>query len=155
VFASGAETLPEKCLLGEMENLLNIAWLILSLLAGLLWLRRWRDVSRYSFPLQLATLTCALIILFPVVSANDDLYLQQIAIEASENQKRSSAEVSGKLLRQPGHIGTGFLALLQIPPALCFDADLTMTVDVPPSVLLERIFSFSLLNRPPPHLFLA
>jgi hypothetical protein len=138
-----------------MENLLNIAWLVLSLAAGWLWLRRWRDVSRYSFPLQLATLTCVLIILFPVVSANDDLYLQQIAIEASENQKKSSAEVSSKLVRQAGPVGTGFLALLPTPPALRFDADLTMAADLPPQVLLERIFSFSLLNRPPPHLFLA
>lgn len=155
MFASGAEALPEKCLLSEMENLLNVAWLVLSLAAGWLWLRRWRDVSRYSFPLQLGTLTCTLIILFPVVSANDDLYLQQTAIEASENQKRSGVEASGKVIRQSGHVPTTLLALLQILPALCFDPELTMAADAPPAVLLERIFFFFLLNRPPPHLFLT
>lgn len=154
MFGSGP-TLPEKYRLGEMENLLNIAWLVLSLAAGWLWLRRWRDVSRYSFPLQLGTLTCALIILFPVISANDDLYLQQIALETSENQKRSCVEVSGKLVRQPGHVGNTFLALLQTLPALCFDPEPTMAAEAPASLLLQRIVSFPSLNRPPPRLPLA
>ena len=73
-----------------MVSLLNALWTLLSLAAAWAWLRRGRRFSRHSVAIQLCSLACALIILFPVVSANDDLAMQQMATETSERQKPSN-----------------------------------------------------------------
>jgi len=138
-----------------MENLLNAAWLLLSLAAGWLWLRRWRDISRFSFPVQLCALACSLIILFPVVSANDDLYLQQIAIETSDKQKSSTVTFSGKLARQCSHPSAASFAMPQTPPTAYCDAVLAMVATAVVSLLTTTISFLPFLDRPPPRLFLA
>ena len=79
-----------------MEQLLNLAWLLLALPAY--WL--WRS-SRYARTGQLLTslqcllsLACMLLILFPVVSATDDLHVMRAEMEESQTGKRSIGQSS-------------------------------------------------------------
>lgn len=138
-----------------MEVLLNAAWMLLSLATGWLWLRRWRDVSRYPLLVQLCSLTCALIILFPVVSANDDLYMQRTAIETSDKQKSSLVGPSGKLARQCSHARAASPALPQTPAGARADAALSGVSTGVVAPLITTSFCLPFLNRPPPLFFLA
>jgi hypothetical protein len=77
-----------------MELLLNLAWLLLALPAYWLW--RDRKVSRgFSSRQCLLALACALAILFPVVSATDDLRAMRAEMEESPVSKRSLRQASG------------------------------------------------------------
>jgi hypothetical protein len=80
-----------------MEVLLNILWLALCNLAVWYWLLRWqRDRQRRSMAVQFSTLACILVLLFPVISASDDLYAIQVPFEITGAQKSSRASLSGK-----------------------------------------------------------
>jgi hypothetical protein len=80
----------------EMELLLNLVWLLLALPAYCLW-HNSRD-SRKSggpSPVQcLLALSCALVLLFPVVSATDDLHAMRAEME--ESSKRSLRQAGGE-----------------------------------------------------------
>jgi hypothetical protein len=77
-----------------MELLLNLAWLLLALPAYWLW--RDRKVSRGFSSLQcLLALGCVLAILFPVISATDDLRAMRAEMEESSASKRSLRQGSG------------------------------------------------------------
>ena len=74
-----------------MELLLNLAWLLLALPAYWLWrrgagARLARKVSALQFLLALA---CALVLLFPVISATDDLHAMRAEMEDSAVSKRA------------------------------------------------------------------
>jgi hypothetical protein len=70
-----------------MELLLNLAWLLLVLPAYILW--RNSRTQRKITPMQcLLTLGCMLVILFPVISASDDLHAMQAEMEESPAGKR-------------------------------------------------------------------
>ena len=74
-----------------MELLLNLAWLLLALPAFWLW-RGARSVPRGSkfSPVQcVLALGCMLVILFPVVSATDDLRAMRSEMEESSANKRA------------------------------------------------------------------
>jgi len=68
-----------------MELFLNLCWLALLLPAYWLWRRRISSghCARSSFVI-IATLGCALVLLFPVISVSDDLYAVSQAMEESE-----------------------------------------------------------------------
>jgi hypothetical protein len=138
-----------------MENLLNAAWLVLSLVAGCLWLRRWRLVSRFSLPVQTCALGCSLIILFPVVSANDDLYLQQTAIETSEKQKSAATSFLGNLVQPSRHHIIFSFGLAQTPPKERHDVLFARLSAGPGLLRLATFSSPSFLTRPPPYRSLA
>ncbi len=74
-----------------MELLLNLAWLLLALPAFCLWRgSRTSPASRRFTSLQcLLALGCLLVILFPVVSATDDLRAMRNEMEESPASKRS------------------------------------------------------------------
>jgi hypothetical protein len=89
-----------------MELLLNLAWLLLALPAYWLW--RGRGIVRLGrrSSLQcLLSLACMLVILFPVVSATDDLHVMRAEMEESPTSKRSvcqrSAEKASACQHQP------------------------------------------------------
>jgi hypothetical protein len=68
-----------------MELFLNLCWLTLALPAYLLWRQRvstnpWSQASL----VIICTLGCALVLLFPVVSASDDLHAVAQAMEESK-----------------------------------------------------------------------
>lgn len=95
-----------------MELLLNLAWLLLAVPAFYLW-RSSERARRHKFgSLQcLLALGCVLVMLFPVISATDDLHAMRSEIEESQVNKRS--------LRQAGHEKSSVWNIrLQSPPAL-------------------------------------
>lgn len=80
-----------------MELLLNLSWLLLALPAY--WL--WRDCRRtpaergFSAIRCVLALGCMLVMLFPVVSASDDLRAMRAELEESPTSKRSICQSSG------------------------------------------------------------
>ncbi len=73
-----------------MELLLNLLWLLLVLPACWLWRVSRNDSSQRKFSsLQcVLTLTCVLVILFPVISATDDLHAMRAEMEESQVNKQ-------------------------------------------------------------------
>ncbi|HEX4783351.1 MAG TPA: hypothetical protein VH350_03355 [Candidatus Sulfotelmatobacter sp.] len=85
---------PGKCLsppVSVMELLLNVAWLLLALPAFWLWRSsKAAPVVRKFTALQcLLALGCMLVVLFPVVSATDDLRAMRSEMEESPASKRT------------------------------------------------------------------
>ena len=79
-----------------MELLLNLAWLLLALPAFWLW-RGTRSAPRrrkFSAFQCLLALGCMLVILFPVVSATDDLRAMRNEMEESPASKRTIRQAS-------------------------------------------------------------
>jgi hypothetical protein len=106
-----------------MELLLNLCWLSLLLPAYLLWRRRTSTTGSASpagsppaRPLVfLCALGCAFVLLFPVISASDDLHPMRPEMEESE-----------RAFRHPGHCACTLHALTHAaPPALSSYASLT------------------------------
>ena len=79
-----------------MELLLNLAWLLLAMPAYWLWrASRTASTGRKFNSLQcLLTLGCMLVILFPVISATDDLCAMRAEIEESPACKRTVRQSS-------------------------------------------------------------
>lgn len=76
-----------------MELLLNLTWLLLALPAYWLWRRRW--TSRKASSLQcLLALGSVLVILFPVISATDDLHAMRAEMEETPISKRTLRQAS-------------------------------------------------------------
>jgi hypothetical protein len=71
-----------------MELLLNLAWLMLAVPAWWLWCGRKPTRAASSLHCLLA-LGCMLVVLFPVVSATDDLRAMRAEMEESPEGKRS------------------------------------------------------------------
>lgn len=69
-----------------MPLFLNLLWILLFIPAWWVWKRSCQHISS---PRCLMSLACALVILFPVVSANDDLNAAPQTIEESGFSKRS------------------------------------------------------------------
>jgi hypothetical protein len=69
-----------------MELLLNLAWLLLALPAYWLWRR---SARRFSSLQCLLALGCVLVLLFPVISASDDLHAMRAEMEDSSSTKRT------------------------------------------------------------------
>ena len=74
-----------------MELLLNLAWLLLALPAYWLWRRGTgaRNARRLTALQFLLTLVCALVLLFPVISATDDVHAMRSEIEDSAVGERA------------------------------------------------------------------
>jgi len=81
-----------------VELLLNLAWLLLALPAFWLWRDSRSAASGRKFTAFqcLLTLGCMLVILFPVVSATDDLQAMRAEMEESATSKRSIGQSSGE-----------------------------------------------------------
>jgi hypothetical protein len=74
-----------------MELSLNLAWLLLGLPAYWLWRRsaEARVARRFSSLQALLALGCVLVLLFPVISASDDLHVMRAEMEDSSISKRT------------------------------------------------------------------
>lgn len=79
-----------------MELLLNLAWLLLALPACWLWRRSRSAHADHKFTsLQcVLALACLLVMLFPVISATDDLVAMRTEMEESPLGKRSVRQAS-------------------------------------------------------------
>jgi len=74
-----------------MELLLNLAWMLLAVPAYWLWQRRRRSPGQDKANAVgcLLALACVLVLLFPVISASDDLHAMRTEIEDSSSGKRA------------------------------------------------------------------
>jgi cytochrome bd-type quinol oxidase subunit 2 len=74
-----------------MELLLNLVWVLLALPAYWLWRRDAgsRLARRVSALQCLLALGCVLVLLFPVISASDDLHAMRTEMEESASSKRT------------------------------------------------------------------
>ena len=81
-----------------MELLLNLAWLLLALPAYWLWRdsRSAHDGRRFASIQILLALGCMLVILFPVISASDDLQAMRSEMEETPAGKRSACHKSSE-----------------------------------------------------------
>src|ERR1700741_2516436 len=79
-----------------MELLLNFVWLLLALPAFWLWRgsKTATDGRRFTALQCLLALGCMLVILFPVVSATDDLHAMRSEMEESPASKRAIRQAS-------------------------------------------------------------
>lgn len=73
-----------------MELLLNVAWLLVASVAVALWVGQSRRGARGAVSLwvQSIALVCALAVLFPAISATDDLHATQLAVDASDAARK-------------------------------------------------------------------
>ncbi|HYA23235.1 MAG TPA: hypothetical protein VEF05_03690 [Terriglobales bacterium] len=81
-----------------MELLLNILWLALAVPAVWIWRRKPAQASsprRFVHWRPYVLLGCALILLFPVVSATDDLHAMRPEMEESNASKRVLKQAGG------------------------------------------------------------
>ncbi len=124
-----------------MEFLLNLAWLLLVLPAYWLWrqdsgLRAARWVTSLQCVLALG---CALVLLFPVISASDDLHAMRAEMEDSSISKRTVRQAGGDK-------NSGWVNRLQGAPAAVASA---VWLVVPEVRLLEvSVIALSPLARP-------
>ncbi len=83
-----------------MELFLNLCWLSLLLPAYLLWRQRFcstRPECRATHPLIfLCVLGCVIVLLFPVISASDDLHAMRAEMEESSPSKRGVCQAAGE-----------------------------------------------------------
>jgi hypothetical protein len=92
-----------------MELLLNILWLMLGLPAIWLWRRDpayARSSRRLGYLCPVVLLGCILVLLFPVVSATDDLHAMRPEMEESSPSRRAVKQ-SGGDKSHPGLSGLG------------------------------------------------
>jgi hypothetical protein len=77
-----------------MELLLNLAWLLLALPACWLWRRSFhtRALGKLGSLQCLLALACLLVLLFPVISATDDLHVMRTEMEESSPGKRNARQ---------------------------------------------------------------
>jgi hypothetical protein len=81
-----------------METILNLLWLIVTLVAIGLWRFRWllsRQNPRDRVFLETVAMVCALALLFPVISLTDDLHPEIVAVDASSGKRNSCLMVAG------------------------------------------------------------
>ncbi len=93
-----------------MELLLNLAWLLLAVPAYWLWQAR-RQSRRFSSLQCFLALGCLLVVLFPVISATDDLRAMRGEMEESPASKRN--------LRQASNDKAGSLACHSLVAVSC------------------------------------
>jgi hypothetical protein len=124
-----------------MELLLNLAWLLLALPAYWLWRRGSETrLARGVTSLQcLLALGCVLVLLFPVISASDDLHAMRAEMEDSSLSKRT--------VRQAGSDkNSAWVNRLQGPPATVASAVRLVTPEV--GLLEVSVTCVSPLARP-------
>jgi hypothetical protein len=94
-----------------MELLLNLIWISLAILAllGFLCSRR-RCHTRIAYGKSLLALTCGAVLLFPVISASDDLHPTEAVVEEASKRVQLSAA--------PLHLIHAGLPLFMLPATL-------------------------------------
>lgn len=133
-----------------MELLLNLIWILLALLALLVFLRgrdASRQIARVPYRKSLLALACGVLLLFPVVSASDDLHPAQAVVE--EGSKRLQQVVA------PLHPQSTSLLLFMLPAtlALCLMCSLLVLQLLHPPALKARLLDGAIVpsaGRAPP-----
>jgi hypothetical protein len=139
-----------------MELLLNLAWLLLALPACLLWRRSLTTRAKGgASSLQcLLALSCMLVLLFPIVSATDDLHALRAVMEESSPGKRGvrqaaieKASAGHTRWHNPPAAGVTAAGLGVLAEGRCDAACLISCMPVSPSIRRA--------GRAPPHSLLG
>jgi hypothetical protein len=95
-----------------MELLLNLAWILLVLPAYWLFRREahTRAARRVTSMQCILALGCVLVLLFPVISASDDLHAMRAEMEESSTTKQAARQATAEK-------GSSWVNRLQTPPA--------------------------------------
>ncbi len=135
-----------------MELLLNLFWLMLVLPAVLIWqhdLTSGRASGRFCRSRSFVLLSCLLALLFPVVSATDDLHPTRAEVEESSPSKRVIKQSTGP--NSPVWSNTGG------PPAQLLDVasfrdenEATELISTYSLVPPEQALTGSISDRAPP-----
>jgi len=135
-----------------MELLLNLLWLMLALPAVLVWRRQsassrsaWSPCPSRSFVL----LGCVLALLFPIVSATDDLHPMRAEIEESGPSKRLVKQSPGGKSPAWGNDG-GPPAQLVYVPSFRLEKEECGSVSTYRPFLPEQGLGSTIGCRPPP-----
>ena len=140
-----------SCIYSEMELLLNLLWLTLVLPAVLIWRRQSVYSRSFWHPRSfraVVLLGCLMVLLFPVVSATDDLHPIHNEIEESNPSRRAAKQAPAQ---QSPDWTTG-------PPPACLvevcwfrpDSEARGLVPEDRAVLPERVFPATVGGRAPP-----
>jgi hypothetical protein len=135
-----------------MELLLNLLWLTLALPA--LWMWRHESVHahncrRFARVRPFLLFGCVLMLLFPVVSATDDLHALRQEMEESSPSKRMVKQATGdKSLARLGKAG-GLPALIS-PGWFGFSDEVCGQVRVMPVLLPQSAHFYERASRAPP-----
>ena len=131
-----------------MELFLNLCWLALLLPAYLLWRRRAMSERNASFAL-ICTLGCVFVLLFPVISASDDLHAMRPETEETERAFRHAGHRGCNLhqLAHSSHAPQPALVSAVAPTIFFQQVD---TVAPAPLATLTRVPSSASFCRPPP-----
>ncbi len=134
-----------------MELLLNLFWLLIAASALYAWSRRRDGVAARS---HLIALICLLALLFPVISATDDLHAMRPEIEDSASNRRAFRAGAADKAASPG--------AFHHPPALPAGVALIFRLGVVARVtgplrLVRHSFGFRFVEkgRGPPFLYLV
>lgn len=136
-----------------MELLLNLAWLLLALPAYWLW-RGCTSTRKFSSSQCLLALGCLLVVLFPVVSATDDLHVMRAEMEESPVSKRNLRQV-GTDKAPLWNAGAHRSAAMTVSPALFMAGDGTWLQLSKPVLSIPPAPATSRAGRAPPASFLS
>ena len=133
-----------------MELLLNLAWLLVTVICSVALLRRVLR-TRNSVPLwvMITAVVCVMVLLFPVISMTDDLHAE--VFTAEESGKRNVVAVQVQQLSAFAPVLAAWL-LIFMPVPLVATRALRFGEPVPGTLDGNRVVSFI---RPPPSLVLA
>lgn len=113
-----------------MELLLNLAWLLLALPAYWLWRGR-KSAHGFSSLQCLLALGCLLVILFPVISATDDLCAMKAEMEESPSGERSFRHASGDRTGLSNAVVHSHAALVSSAGAHCTNDESWLIISSP------------------------
>lgn len=99
-----------------MELLLNLLWLLLALPAVWIWREARHAQSRIDSRRSLLLLACIVILLFPIVSASDDLQAMRPEVEESVSRDALRQDQGCCHAAQCDHSGCGLA--LHLPPVI-------------------------------------
>jgi hypothetical protein len=137
-----------------MELLLNLLWLMLALPAVLIWrhdLTSSRALGRFSRSRSFVLLSCLLALLFPIVSATDDLHPVRAEIEESSPSKRVVKQAAGPNSPTWSNASRPPEQLLD---AVCFKAkdETTGLISIEQPILPDQALAGTAGSRAPPAL---
>jgi hypothetical protein len=141
-----------------MELLLNLLWLALALPAIWIWRRESAQATHSSGYSRLRSpllLICVLVVLFPVISATDDLHPMRTEMEESSPFKRtvkqSSTSSSANWLSNPGSLFAWSISASRT----CPDNEVCSLVSLTSFIFPEPLTFCPRESRAPPFPFLG
>jgi hypothetical protein len=127
-----------------MELLLNLIWLALALSTVAFYLRRRHRSAEKQFRCYqpLLALACVLFLLFPVISASDDLHPAQAVVE--DASKRVQLAIAPLYLQQASAPASMLPAVL----VLCLMSALAVLQGLPPVAMTPRLLEGAIVALP-------